>query len=83
MDATEDKYERSDEPSYAEIESGGNPGEYQFNIHFKKQKCKAIRVSIEDVKAGGVVGESFRLTDLTFVVGRKKGTFKTRGEVQY
>jgi len=75
-------YEVLNRPSDSSIEKGGNDGTYQFNLHLKKQKCQAIKISIEDVN-DGTIGESYQLTDLTFIVGRKRGAFKTRAGVDY
>ena len=75
-------FEPSLKPSQADIENGLNDGTYQYNIHLKRQKCQAIRVEIED-KQSGIAGESYQLTNLTFVAGAKKGAFKTRDRIAY
>lgn len=75
-------YEVGTRPDNSDIESGGNDGTYQYNIHFRKQKCQAIRIEIEDLSTG-VAGESYQLTDLTFIAGKKRGAFKTREGVSY
>lgn len=75
-------YETQVRPDPSVIEAGGNDGTYQYNIHFERQKCQAIKISIEDVQDGDPA-ESYQLTDITFVAGKKKGAFKTRKAVDY
>lgn len=82
LSPTDENYEIQTRPDPSDIENGANDGTYQYSIHFHRQKCQAIKVSIEDVK-DGANGESYQLTDLTFIAGKKKGAFKTREGVQY
>ena len=43
---------------------------YQLRINFTKQKCKAIKIKIEDISA--VNGQSLSLSNLLFYVGAKQ-----------
>ncbi len=54
---------------------GGEFPLYQFSITPTKQKCQAMRISIEDVQSSDY-NEGFSLSALTLLVGQKKGLFK-------
>jgi len=45
---------------------------YQMRVFFKKQKCEAIKISIEDVQTSSI-GEGLSLSNLQITYGRKKG----------
>lgn len=51
-------------------------GRYQFEIHFKRQKCQAIKLSIEDVQEQ--VGEGLAISAITFRAATKQGGAKVR-----
>ena len=53
---------------------GGNGNHYQFRLDFKRQKCQAIKIRIEDVQNDP--GEGLILSGITLEVGGKAGTFK-------
>ncbi len=46
----------------------------------KIQKCESIRVLIEEIHEGNLLGEAFTISGLTFQVGLKRGLFKERGQ---
>lgn len=52
---------------------GGQFTAYQFQYNFVRQKCTAIKISIEDVQVEGLLGESSQLSSIAFEVGMKKG----------
>lgn len=60
------------QPSTKPYGGTGNP--YQARINFKKQKCQSIKIQIEDSQE--TAGEGFSLSQITFQVGQKTGTFK-------
>jgi hypothetical protein len=49
---------------------GGEFPLYQFGIHLARQKCTAIRVSIEDTQTSGT-REAYALSSIAFLVGTK------------
>ena len=53
-------------------------GQYQFRINFKKQKCESIKISIETVQVPGETGEGSTYSNLSFLVGLKKGDFRIK-----
>ncbi len=83
IDATSSDFELAYKPDQSDVETGDVIGPYQFNLHLERQKCQAVKVSIEDAQVGSIVGESFQLTDFSFLVGKKRGMFKTAEGVQY
>jgi hypothetical protein len=50
--------------------------QYQFRINFKKQKCEAIKISIEEFQDTDQTGEGVTLSNIAFLVGVKGGTYK-------
>ncbi len=68
--------------SWGQIVPYGGPAEgvYEFRVNFVKQKCKAFRISIEDIFTGEDLesGNSFEVTALTFEYGIKSGFDKLR-----
>ena len=72
-------YNITTKPSLTDYYNGTIDGVYQWRIGMAKQKCQAVKFSIEDVESGSP-GESYRLTDLGILVGFKPGTFKTQKE---
>lgn len=59
---------------------GPNNSTYQFRLSFVRQKCMAIRVTIEDIFTNipNETGNSFAVTDVTFEYGQKSGINKLR-----
>lgn len=57
-------------PYGSETYYGGRLPNYQFVFHLARQKCQALRVSIEDVApTTGLYNETVILTGLSFIVG--------------
>jgi hypothetical protein len=50
----------------------------RFQVHLKRQKCTSIMFSIEDVRSGSDIGESYNLTGVVFQVGAKQGLDKLK-----
>lgn len=46
---------------------------YQYRLDFKKQKCEAVQLTIQDVTP---TGESFEISSMAFEVGMKRGANK-------
>jgi len=63
-----------DSPYGTESPYGGNGVAYQPRINFKKQKCQAMKLSIEDVQ--DEIGEGLSLSAITLRVGAKEGSGK-------
>ena len=55
---------------------GGEYPAYFWQIHFKRQKCAAIRLSFEDVQTSDF-GEGYSISNLTLEIGSKQGLFKS------
>ncbi len=57
---------------------GLNSSVYQFRINPSKQKCEAIQIVIEDYFDNSIydTGNSFTITDMTFVVGIIGGEYR-------
>lgn len=72
-------YNRTTKPTSSELYTGDNDGPYQVKMTPEKQKCESVMVTIEDIETTEQ-GESFELTNLSFLIGRKKGTYKTQSE---
>lgn len=53
---------------------GGTGNPYQARVNFKKQKCQSIKLLIQDEQENA--GEGFSLSQITFEVGGKAGSFK-------
>lgn len=56
-------------PYGSEAQYGGDGNLYQLRLNFAKQKCKAIKILIEDISSNG--GEGLSLSNLQFIVGIK------------
>lgn len=50
-------------------------GQYQYEIHLKRQKCESIQFEITDTNQSGTC-ESMSLTGITLEAGVRKGSFK-------
>lgn len=61
-------------PYGSESPYGGDGSLYQVRIDLARQKCQAIKISIEDVLAAP--GQSFELSAMTIQVGAKTGVNK-------
>lgn len=62
-------------PAIADYQNGTNSGVFEWELHLRKQKCKAMKVQIID-EQGATIGASFDLTGMTLRVGIKKGLSK-------
>lgn len=60
-------------PYGSEALYGGSWQLYQWRIDFARQKCQAVKVTINDSQDGGVASESCRLSAMTFELGLKPG----------
>lgn len=49
--------------------------EYQYEVHLKRQKCQAVRFTIEDVDTG-TTEEGSKISNVTIVAGIKQGLNK-------
>ena len=56
-----------------DVSSDNDP--YNFRMHFKNQKCKAVRVHVT-IGGSSATGEAVILQGLAFEVGARAGTFK-------
>jgi hypothetical protein len=74
-------YNITTKPSNADLYNGTNDGVYQFKGFPEKQKCQSVKITIETLE-GLTIGESVQLTNISFLVGLKKGPFKTQSEKQ-
>ena len=64
------------DPTYgASAVYGGTSQPYQFGLHLERQKCMAVRVSVEDVQSSGY-NEGVAINAITLLVGVKKGLNK-------
>ena len=70
-------YNITSRPSNANMYSGTIDGVYQWDIHIEKQKCQALKLTIEDVFTD-TAGESLSLTSIDLEVGVKEGPYKTQ-----
>lgn len=68
-------YNRTSGPTDAQRQAGANSGAYQVEFHLARQKCEALKLTIEDVDTG-TDGECFELTGVGFLVGFKRGKLK-------
>lgn len=75
-DFTSDTVYGGDSPYGAGTPYGGGGNQYQARVNFKTQKCQSIKVKIEDSQSTNY-GEGFELSNILFVVGAKRGEFKT------
>ena len=73
-------YGVSDPNNYGGTDFSGN--RYQMRIDLQKQKCQAVKMSIEDIQ-GDVIGEGLSISGITFQIGGKKGAFKISGNRQF
>lgn len=68
--------------NWGQIVPYGGPAEgvYEFRVNFIRQKCKAFKITFEDVFVGDDLenGNSFEVTALTFEYGIKSGFDKLR-----
>ena len=85
---TQDKYgdpSTSDASGHTAIAYGGKDNnQYQIRLNFQKQKCEAIKIQITEVEGSNPAGNSesagpgFNLSNLSFIVGVKKGDFRIK-----
>ena len=83
---SESQYNIVTRPTNAEIESGSKTnGVYQLSIDLIRKNCEAIKVVITDIgeDLSNNNGECFALTNLTFTVGVKNGTYKLPASKTY
>jgi hypothetical protein len=59
---------------------GGEFPLYHFRVHLARQKCTAIRVSIEDLQSSNY-NEAYSLSGIAFLVGTKMGGPKLPGKL--
>ena len=59
---------------------GAEVTQYQFRVNFKKQKCEAIKILVEDIQDPSIdgVGEGLTMSNLSFLVGIKGGDYKIK-----
>ena len=57
---------------------GTNQLQYQFRINMKRQKCEAIKVSIETLQDSDQRGEGATFSNISFLVGIKKGDYRIK-----
>lgn len=50
-------------------------GQYQVRVNLTRQKCEAVRLQVYDTSQAGT-SESYDISALTFVVGKKRGAFQ-------
>lgn len=60
-------------PYGSEALYGGSWQLYQWRIDFARQKCQAVKITINDMQDGGIASESCRLSAMTFELGLKPG----------
>jgi len=73
-------------PTDAELESGEKTnGVYQLRIDLIRKNCEAVRVEITDSSTNFAnnSGECFALSNLTFTIGVKNGTYKLPAKKLY
>jgi len=78
IDATElcDFPAYGDDDTYGETDPyGGEYPQYQFRVNLERQKCQAIKVSLEDVQSTDI-GEGFNISNICIRAGVKQGTNK-------
>ena len=68
-------FNRVSAPSNADLYAGANNGVYQVEFHVARQKSQALKLTIEDIETS-TKGESFELTGISMIVGKKKGIGK-------
>jgi hypothetical protein len=68
-------FNRTSAPTQAQLYAGANTGNYQVRMTPLRQKCEAVKITIEDVDTG-TDGESFLPTGLSFLVAVKRGQHK-------
>lgn len=65
-------------------ETGGLPatGVYQFQVWCSQPRCQAIKIRIEDraVAGGGVMGDSFTLSEIAIEIAQKPGPMRLGAE---
>ena len=71
-------YPNSNARARAQGFGSSNAMQYQFRINFKKQKCEAIKISIETYQYEDQVGEAASFSNLSFLVGLKGGDYRIR-----
>ena len=57
---------------------GGNFDLYQYEIRPQRQKCMAMKVSIQDIPVSGALGQGFNLSNLRFEYGVEGGGNRVR-----
>jgi hypothetical protein len=75
-DFTTDTVYGGDSPYGTGTPYGGNGNKYQIRLNMKTQKCQSIKISIEDSQDDNY-GEGLQISNLLFVIGAKKGEYKT------
>ena len=68
-------YNRASAPTQAQLYAGANTGVYQVRMTPLRQKCEAVKITVESVDTG-TDGESFQPTGLSFLVDVKRGQNK-------
>lgn len=68
-------YDQTDFITYTLAPEAGD-GVYQYRIHMERQKMEAVKIEIEDLPEEDSTGESFSLSNITLLLGRKRGTYK-------
>jgi hypothetical protein len=71
------EYNIAVKPALANVYTGTIDGVYQWDYHLEKQKCQALKFTIEDIDTG-TAGESLTLTNMALEVGLKAGPYKTQ-----
>jgi hypothetical protein len=59
-----------------------DPGDYQFRVHLKRQKCTSIQVELIESQTG-TIGEGMSLSGMSFRVALKQGTNKLSAEKSF
>lgn len=81
LTASDANYERVIAPTDSQLYAGDIDGTYQWRIRPEVQKCQAMKIEIVE-ETNGTVGEGLSFSNLSFIVGVKKGSFKTQKEKQ-
>lgn len=68
-------YDSTDFTTYT-IQPDAGDGVYQYRIHMDRQKMESVKIEIEDVPDEASSGESLTLSNITLLLGKKKGTYK-------
>ena len=68
-------FNRVSAPTVTQLYTGANSGPYQFRVSPLRQKCEAVKITIEDVYTSAN-GESYEITGLSLLVMKKRGQKK-------